>query len=332
MKPHPTVLRREPRTYQNILDFFGETVDEAVNFGTNLFVWLLGEKDLDLDRLTVALFLRHELELLDGISSLLKTGCDEPIRLLLRGAFEAHLGMLYIAEADSLQRALCYRVADLHRLITLAKRLDPSTPEGKQAQKAIDSDTSGFRIPREGHDTKNYVTGFEAKLRLPRLVPIEADWQRTRKVLGRRPDWFSLLDGPNTLEGLAVRLKHGAQYERLYRDWSGSVHASDLLERAESSGEGHISIRSLRRPSDLQTLAFLGVSIAVFGMRKIADRFATTGDYRLALWYTADFRDAYMKIGDEPMIVMEEQRPGQEGETAQEMAQDDSSATNPQDP
>lgn len=304
MDPHPQVLSRTPGAHQHILDFFARTVGEVVSFGTNVFAWLLEQEPVDHTRLTISVLLRHELELLDGISVGLRAGCDEPIRLLLRGAFEAHLGLLFIARDDTERRALSYKVADLHRLINLAKRLDPSTEEGRQAQKAIESDTSGFKILRDGLDTSDIISSFQAQLGEPIFAAIDKEWHRTKKVLGRRPDWFSLFDGPRKLENLAIAVGHGAWYERLYRDWSGGTHSSDLLDKVQVEGEGRVTITGLRNPGDLQLLGSLATSLGVLGLRVIVGKFAPPRLQSLFRWYSEDFQKDYLTITGETLIRM----------------------------
>lgn len=304
MDLHPQVLSRIPGPHQHLLNFFALTLDEVVNFGTNVFAWLLDREPVDHTRLTLSLLLRHELELLDGISAGLRTGCGEPIRLLLRGVLEVHLGLLYIAQADSGRRALAYKVADIYRLIRLARRLDPSTDEGRQAQKLIDSDTSGFKIPRDGHDTAEVVSSLEAQLSEPRFAPIDDEWRRTQKTIRRRPDWFSLFGGPQTLETLAIAVHHGSWYERLYRDWSGSTHASDLLERLEDRDRGRVAITGLRNAGDLQLLGSVATNLALLGVRVIVARFLPEKLKDCSAWYSEEFRNAYLTITGDTLIKM----------------------------
>ena len=88
----------------------------------------------------ILLLVRHVIESLDGVAILVSKGGSHPCQPLLRSALEAVLGVLYILEKDTKQRALAYQVAHAHKKIKLYDRLDPTTQVGKELRKLLDGD------------------------------------------------------------------------------------------------------------------------------------------------------------------------------------------------
>ncbi|MAX38813.1 MAG: hypothetical protein CME33_19830 [Gimesia sp.] len=103
---------------------------------------------------TVLMLTRHVIESVDGVSVLVERGCAENCGPLLRSAFEAQLGLLYILDTDSKRRALSYQVAHAHRKIKAYRKCDPNDLLGKQLRAELKDDpmTKVFnRVPGSLH-------------------------------------------------------------------------------------------------------------------------------------------------------------------------------------
>src|SRR5690606_14251466 len=101
-----------PNELKTILDFFSDTIDNAVNFGTNLIKWDI-EKQLNGDEhLTPIIFFRNILEITDGISILIKNSSVDTCHTLQRSLIENTLGLKYLLEKeeDFKTRSLSYIV------------------------------------------------------------------------------------------------------------------------------------------------------------------------------------------------------------------------------
>jgi|GEM_PF-2845720 len=217
----------------------------------------------------VFLFCRHVAEELDAISVLAMEGCAEPCKAHLRSAFEAELGILYILEEKSEERALAFHVAEIHKRIRATLRFDPSTEQGKQVRKDVAHDKIGSNILASPPqiDFKAEVLRLEARLRTPTYDAVDQEWQRTaQRLKKKRPSWYSLFDGPLTIRDLAYHVQKGFWYEFLYGDLSETVHAASAFRHVarmsgDNSGEAN-AVRPLRHPDGLRTVCNLASVIA----------------------------------------------------------------------
>lgn len=204
-EPHNKVLDRGPRGDDSIRDRFAGLIDRCVNFGSHITPWLLAGETVPAPRFTMALMLRHLLSQLDGVAVLLRTGCPEPIKVVLRTVFEAYLNISYLLRADTERRAMCYSLSAKHRSIALVRRRDETTETGRRLAVALQKDESGFKGPLASVDEFPALADMEAELTTGPLVPLETEWQRLKKS-GIAPHWYQLFGGPNNLEALATEV------------------------------------------------------------------------------------------------------------------------------
>ena len=117
------VLVRMGSSREDALMYFRDLVDVAQ---------IASVQDRCYSHATVLMLTRHVIESVDGVSVLVERGCAENCGPLLRSAFEAQLGLLYILDTDSKRRALSYQVAHAHRKIKAYRKCDPNDLLGKQ--------------------------------------------------------------------------------------------------------------------------------------------------------------------------------------------------------
>lgn len=205
---------------------------------------------------------RHFCEQMDGISVLAAKGCAEPSKPLLRSAFEASLGCMYIMERDSERRGLAYHVAHAHRQLKFYRKLDPNEQAGKELRQKVEGDTfaEGILNSFPQVDFPGMIAPLNEMLSRPPHAAIEAEWKTRKKDLKGDPPWFSLFGGPRSISALASHLNKAIWYHFLYSDWSDVVHAgSGLTHIAKNVADqgGPVVIRPLRHPEGLQSLILI---------------------------------------------------------------------------
>lgn len=94
--PVKEIIPREvdPRI-KDLLNHFSVLISECVNFGSNIFTWKKYSK-IDAEVIAPPMLFRHFLDLTDSISILIKEGCADPSKLLLRGLLETYFSTLAI--------------------------------------------------------------------------------------------------------------------------------------------------------------------------------------------------------------------------------------------
>jgi hypothetical protein len=294
------------REYSISFEMLGRLV--LFNFGTQVIDWSNaatkpGEGHA---RATLMLLVRHATELLDGVAILVRASAIQASQPLVRGLFETFLAVEYIASADTENRALAYQTAYAHARIALYERLDEATLPGKQLRGTLtkDKDVPNFDIDRIGFDATSAKKNLDNLLAEPEFAPIEQEWQNIRAG-GRRGaiPWFSFFGGPRNLEELAGQLGHIAMYEFLYRSYSGTVHAENVMRFAVPDANGKAAMLGLRHPLEAQRLCSLAVSIILKMYRMVIRTLASDKEDDFAVWYVTDIRRPYLKMLGGPLII-----------------------------
>ncbi len=215
--------------------------------------------------LAVIALVRHVVEALDGVSLLLASGSVLPCYPLLRGIFDAWMGVFFISEKDSDQRGAAYFAAQLSQEKAFWERFDPATANGKALQDELKTDIAGpqpfSNVPLQ--EVRQHIAELQAELDDPLLKPAAQAWASKGKA---DPAWYSLVAPPNNLRELARSLDKLSMYELHYRPWCRQVHATDTIASL-SSTEDAIAVRPIRhadgihdvvRSAGLLTLALTG--------------------------------------------------------------------------
>ena len=103
----------EPKEFQDLIDLVSSTLEEIVNYGTQVVHWAgynpkFKKPDIDLPLLLLS---KHILEIADSISILLKKSSIDPCKVLLRAALEAMLYIKFITAERSEDRCKAYLVS-----------------------------------------------------------------------------------------------------------------------------------------------------------------------------------------------------------------------------
>ena len=62
---------------------------------------------------------------------------------------------------------------------------------------------------------------------------------------------------------LAEKLKRPAQYDLLYREWSGYSHGTESLEGTVDFKKGEIGFHQLRNPNNAEFMVFVAITFAL---------------------------------------------------------------------
>jgi len=303
------LLPREiPSELKPILDFFSETIDNAVNFGTNLIKWDIDKKLVGDEHLAPIMFFRNILELTDGISILIKNSSVDTCHTLQRSLIENVLGLKYLLETEKnfKNRSLSYTVWLTHKDLKICEKYDDTTQSGKQLTTELQKDDlvgDTYSIKKtEQFDLlkKNSIELLE----LPIYKSINEEYIRTNGI-NKNPNWYSLFDGPRNIEGLAKHLKMHATYEIYYRYLSGKVHATSVLKKkiVEDKDSNMASIIQIRDYDEVQMAthnALVFILMAILEYRKRIPKKAT----EFKNWYE-EFRIPFTEIGNRNFLNVE---------------------------
>lgn len=289
--------------YEKLLSDLAGFVGDCVRFVIDAYnvAQIASFQDRCYSNATVLMLTRHVIESVDGVSVLAERGCAENCGPLLRSAFEAQLGVLYILDADSKRRALSYQVAHAHRKIKAYRKCDPNDPLGKQLRAELKDDPMTDVFNRVPGDLQAMVANLEGMFKKPEYAPIEAEWQASRK--NKDPEWFALFGGPRDVRSLAIHLKLGAVYEGLYRTWSDVIHAGSGLNHVGPSDQpGTITIRPIRHPDGLESACTFAAEFSLNTARTLVQKYAPEQWERFRQTFSENIGPRYMQISKGKLI------------------------------
>lgn len=273
---------------------YSALIEEYVNFGTHMMYWdatsCEGEGD---EFLVPLLFLRKSLELGDAISVLVKNSCIDAAKPVLRSLLENTFGLEYLLEKDYANRSLSYIVWNTHEGLKNIEKFDNRTPSGKQMMSALGKDKLFGKLENR-FLFLSYPAAFkkqndEALLKLPKYVPIEIEYQKTKRELkkkNKKPSWHSFFEGPVGIIDLAKYLDLHAFYEIFYRDLSGYVHASNSLNgKLYPNANGNADIIQIRDPRDAHVVTqyartFLQISCITYIKKRLPSKTEEFGEWQ----------------------------------------------------
>ena len=229
-KPIETVLNRDlSRVNANeLINRYEPMLEEIVNYGTNLYTRHSHQlADLVSAQGAPLLIYLHILEMTDGVTELLKESAVSPTVPVVRAAFESALGLEYMLEQDTSDRASAWIVSYLSEQIDVCEKILGHGKPGRQMQAALTNDMlSGdidLSILQPIAAAQKPV--LDAAIAKPEFATALAARQA---VTTPYPSWYSLFGGPKNLRELAAHLKREAQYRVLYGHFSSIAHGQNI--------------------------------------------------------------------------------------------------------
>jgi len=245
----------------------------------------------------------HVFEMLDGVEIQLDKAAPIPATTTLRAAFEALLAMDWVAKEDSERRGAAYVVAEVHRRLARMERYDFTTERGKQLRAVLDSDElgKGLEFPEipEGEKDREELRSL---LDEPHLKTAAGEYDRTKQVMNRTPEFYALWGGPRDLESLARKLGRSAYYEILYRSWSGTAHANDLTRQLRHV-DGQAAIARLRDGSELVATYAHAIHIGLQAIEVGLNKYRYDELKSFWTWYRSVVSPVYRRLTPKPSNV-----------------------------
>jgi len=125
---------------EEILLKFSRLIDEFVNFGTHISIWIIQDSKGSDEQMPLTMFFRDVLEKADSISTLIKNSNVEPSKVILRSLFELTLYIRYIVEENFHDRSMSFLVWNSKRKIRIYRGYDKEDQSYKETEKIIEKD------------------------------------------------------------------------------------------------------------------------------------------------------------------------------------------------
>lgn len=239
-----------------------DLLKEIIFFGTHILQWDI-EKNKNLgDNSIPTLYFRNILDLSDSISTLINSSSIDSSKILLRSLIENSLCLTYMIEKNEKQRALSFIVAKTNRQIKYYRKFLNNEQVSKQFKIQMEKDDLelDFEKYMDKPEIKKFIESKRKLLSSSELSEIQKEYSKSLKKT-RNPNWFSLFNGPNTIEQLALRLKKSVRYEFFYRAYSENVHGQDLLKGFSFVSSDKAQIIQIRDFEHTQKVTFDTASI-----------------------------------------------------------------------
>ncbi|NWL87465.1 hypothetical protein DMN77_07590 [Paenibacillus sp. 79R4] len=227
-----------------LLDTLASTIDSQVDFGTTVIEMIIDNPRDEFIDSTLIVLLRDYLELLDGISVLVRQGCSEAAIPIIRATFEYYLSILYILQEESYKRALSYQVGTLK---AKSRELNKTNVKGGGRKFKRTLEKNSYKVTFKGTDNTVKLTALRKLLNSEPFKEVNIEWDRVQRGMTVPPNWYSLYNGPGNIQKLADRLGVVAEYELLYRNWSSKIHGTDSFRNLSNRG-----LKQIRMPESIQ--------------------------------------------------------------------------------
>jgi len=213
---------------------------------------------------TILAVCRNLIERIDGISVLARAGSAQNGYPLLRTAFETLLGLQYMLERDTINRALAYQVRHAHRSIAFATLLDPTTPEGRELRASVANEEFRHVLADTDAEADKEITHWAPMLTSPEYQAVEDDWQtRTNGDRKKLVEWYSLFGGPPHFRALTEHLNQRVAWNILYTMWSDVTHGTDAFNHVGKAREPEaVNFRPARNPEGIEKVCGFAVLFA----------------------------------------------------------------------
>ncbi|MDB4869723.1 MAG: hypothetical protein JWL97_727 [Gemmatimonadales bacterium] len=242
----------------------------------------------------------HLIETLDAAELALDGSSTVGANIILRPSFEALLTVEWVARHSDLRYGAAYVVADIYHRIGQYERYSLGHPKQQQLLSAIESDAIGknLKVPTE-EDAVAKIAGLQQLLSAPHLAAAAAEYQRTRNKNKKkiRPPFHALWDGPGNVEQLAKQLDRSAFYEILYRGWSQSTHALDVV-RQLGHKDGSPAVRRFRDGDGLKTAYSLALTFGLIGIRAVLTFYRKDELTAHAKWYKEKISEPFRRLSE----------------------------------
>jgi hypothetical protein len=291
--------------YLLLLNQFRSCLDNLNQYGLQLIKKYTENTSIKTGDIPIYMSLRHQMEIIDAIGVLISKGLADPCLTLLRSLFESFLQVEYILENDSEQRGRSFIYFEKLKEIEWFEKLDISTHKGKDFIAKINNDKiltrDGFQKP-PGSD--QILSDLRAQLKTSEFLKIHTEFEKQRKSQ-KIKHWYSMFNGPQTLDQLAWVLKLSGTYEILYRHLSESAHSTGIIKGKIVAKDGKGFMLGTRQADNIQFVFSITISLSCFMITRIIENKFPQARNEFKDFYTREIQDLFQKISHEELIKIE---------------------------
>jgi len=258
MQPNKYMLvRKMEKENEELLNQIGALVDEMVNYGTHILDICQKEKPFTELDTPIGTTYTQFLSMLDGISTLTRTGNGDALKPILRSLLETKFNLEYLIKVEPEKGVLAYEVSYIHNKIKQLKKSDPNTDQGKEFLKT----TGDLKLPT--NNSIKRVQTLESMLASPKYKKVQEEWMRLKSKHKKEPLWHALFEGQRTVKDIADFLGQQIYYTIVYKELSDVIHGGLTMTRLKRSEHDNIGINpSIRRIEEVPTIAYLAILFA----------------------------------------------------------------------
>ena len=173
---------------------------------------------------------------------------------------------------------------------------------GKQLAASLEGSPVENVSVEERFDLEEARENLDSLLKREKYRKAEAEYQRLRDEGRRNPDWYEFYDGPRSIEQLAREVDMEHWYQVLYRQWSKSVHATNIVTGNLISAEDGTAIPSLRQPFEVESKVSFCVTLAIQVYRSMIEKLAPERKQVFKRWYKREIQDFYLTVSENTLI------------------------------
>lgn len=301
----------DPEIAQLLLNF-SDLIDEVVNYGTHILKWLIDESKGGDEQIPIFMFFRDMLEKADAISILINNSSADPAKGILRSLFELHLYISYLTENHFNDRSMAFLVWNTKNKIQLNRAFDQDNQEYINLKKKIENDDSIFNpsLLDEIPSVKPILESLNSLLDRTEYQKALKEFEKIKIRNRSNPSWYSLFNGPKNIQQLATYLKMSSLYEIVYRNWSGSVHSTDIINgkivKSKNSNDNEDKVAAdliqLRLPKDAQSVTGYTLVLLIKTYIVLMDTKILNKKTEYKKWYNT-IRDKLLKVTGKEQFI-----------------------------
>ncbi len=237
--------------------------------GGNMLIHKKNSKEILKTDLASLLLFRQVLEMSDAISVLIRNGCINASKPLVRSLLEYYFQLAYLLKDNEERKSLQFlyhyemRLRDYYENLAFPKKGGSYFEKLKNDKhlKGDDISDEQKKIYRENIKKIELVLNGDDNREIAKeyiLTETKKKNLRTGKK-GKVSYWYELFNGPTSIEGISVELKEAALYQFIYRSCSSYAHGEDIVHaNLEPNDDTTFKVSGLR---DLRQLSIVSDNI-----------------------------------------------------------------------
>lgn len=172
------------------------------------------------------LLFRQILEAGDGIFELIKLGCINTTKPLLRMALDCYLQLAFLLESEKERRAAHFLYHyNRNRFYYLDRIINPEN-ENSISKKLKDDDLMN-EVSLTDEEKEMALVDYET---LKEILNSDENAKVAKEYgIRRRQSWYQVFINSSKIEDLAKTLKKSAMYEIIFRNLSSFIHGEDII-------------------------------------------------------------------------------------------------------